>query len=111
MSLKRVVVTGLGALTPLGKTAEELENLLAGKLQDLLLGLTLPCLKQSLRARLKTLNPTVFSTVRKLVEWIDSHIRKWWQMKPLPIPGWICKETLIESGLFGIRNRRYRHLL
>ena len=32
MSLKRVVVTGLGALTPVGNTAEETwTNLLAGK--------------------------------------------------------------------------------
>ena len=74
MSLKRVVVTGLGALTRWVTLPKKFENLLAGKsVQDLLLGLMLPCLKHILRARLKTLSPTTFSIVRKLVVWIDSH--------------------------------------
>ena len=53
MELKRVVVTGLGAVTPIGNTPEETwKNMLAGKVVLLLLHyLTLPTSRLHLLVR------------------------------------------------------------
>lgn len=55
MELKRVVVTGLGAITPLGNTLPETrEGIINGKVAlDLLLSLMHPNSRHNLHAKLK----------------------------------------------------------
>ena len=70
MELKRVVVTGLGALTPVGNTVPEFwNNLLNGVSEQDLLLILMRQVQDSVRLRSKNFNATILSTVRKPVRW------------------------------------------
>ena len=75
MELKRVVVTGLGAITPLGhNTKESWGNLVKGVSgSDLITNFDASCLKLNLPVRLKTTMRKIISTEKKPGSWIDMH--------------------------------------
>ena len=72
MELKRVVVTGLGAVTPLGNNAEDT---LSPELAALHLShySTRHSSRHSSLARLKALRLTIISTVRRHARWTATH--------------------------------------
>lgn len=86
MELKRVVVTGLGALTPIGNTKDEYwDGLINGKSGAApITYFDTTEFKTKFACELKTLTPPILSIVEKLVEWIGLRSMLWLlQMKQL----------------------------
>lgn len=79
MELRRVVVTGLGALTPIGNTKDEYwDGLINGRSGAApITYFDTEKFKTKFACEVKTLTLPIFLIEKRLVKWTDSHSMQW----------------------------------